>query len=372
MNILRIGACLLAAFSLWFADTSASAQAGEADYQRGRALRDAGETYQSILAFEAASDAGHAEAAWTLGSTFCQGLNGVIRQWYSGSIQLKRAALLGHQDAAEMLFQMHKFGRCSALRESWFEPEIFPARDFFEECHNSGRNPVCTMYHGVLVYNSGEYQRGRQFVSAAGSAGAEDASMWLSFMPEGGPRAATASSSAGSTKGAPASPSPPDYSQFTVAQGWEAYEEGNYGRAYGIFDYHSDRGDADAYVGLGNMYEFGHGVGANPSTAMSMYQSAHNKGNVIGTFLYGYMIYSGQVWSSSGGRNRRIGIGLIRDAAYAGLPAAKQFLEQHAQIVARDNAQFQARLRALTTPCSDTYIRGETSDGRRYKVMRCD
>ncbi|MEZ5708171.1 MAG: hypothetical protein R3E02_02150 [Blastomonas sp.] len=342
---------------------------GSADFVLGNQHKSAFKYSDALNAYEKAAEKGHVNAKIQAGALWCNGYGGIIASRSRAANHFQSAALTGNDNAAEHLGQLYIHGQCWGSYSRKFESASPFEMRFFEQCFEKTGNNVCRYYQGFAAYREGRWQEGIDIVKESGAAGYEDAALTLKFMSPNGPPGVQAASRPASQKPVQAAV---DYSKLTVGDGWAAYEGGDYARAYQIFKYHSDRGDGDAYLGLGNMYEFGHGVGQNPGTAMRMYGNARDKGNIVGTFLYGYMIHSGQVWSSSDLKHRRIGIKFIQEAAYAGLPAAKTYLEEHAKIVARDQAQFNARLQALTKPCSDTYIRGETSDGRRYKVMRCN
>lgn len=70
----------------------------------------------------------------------------------------------------------------------------------------------------------------------------------------------------------------------SAASGWEAYEEGRYADAVGIWRDAAARGDADAQFGLGTAYDLGHGVQADPLTACRWYASAGEAGHVVAAF----------------------------------------------------------------------------------------
>ena len=74
---------------------------------------------------------------------------------------------------------------------------------------------------------------------------------------------------------------------LNLGSGVEAYNQGNYSKAYEIFSTLAEQGDADALFNLGFMHEQGIGTTQNYTEAYRWYRAAAEQGDVEAQFNLG-------------------------------------------------------------------------------------
>ena len=89
----------------------------------------------------------------------------------------------------------------------------------------------------------------------------------------------------------PATPTD-DYEAFIF--GWSAYDVGNYHEALRIWTPLARRGNTEAQVNLGVIYDYGKGVGKNPRQAASWYQAAAEHGHASGQYNLAQLLSQGR------------------------------------------------------------------------------
>ncbi len=73
-------------------------------------------------------------------------------------------------------------------------------------------------------------------------------------------------------------------SDTKAAEGWAAFEQGNYQEALNIFKTLADAGNTNMQVLVGNMYDYGQGVPQDDVQALQWYLMAASKGNTKGQY----------------------------------------------------------------------------------------
>ncbi len=77
-------------------------------------------------------------------------------------------------------------------------------------------------------------------------------------------------------------------------QGWKAYDAGQYSQALHAWLPLAEQGDPRAQLNLGTLYDYGQGVGENPSAAVHWYNAAAAQGKALAQFNLGVMYASGR------------------------------------------------------------------------------
>ncbi|HEX7644447.1 MAG TPA: bifunctional trypsin-like peptidase domain-containing/SEL1-like repeat protein [Burkholderiaceae bacterium] len=105
-------------------------------------------------------------------------------------------------------------------------------------------------------------------------------------------------------------------------RGMSAFNEKRYADALYLFGQAADRGNTDAQVDVGYMYEQGLGVGKDMVEALRWYKTGAAKGNAIGESNLGYMYRNGFGTNKNGVEAEK----WFRKAAEQGLARAQYFL----------------------------------------------
>lgn len=88
----------------------------------------------------------------------------------------------------------------------------------------------------------------------------------------------------------------------SISDGWQAYEAGRFSDAFSIWEKLASKGDMNAQLNLGIMYDTGQGVAADPVKAFTWYLAAAEKGSPDAQYTLGLMFNAGRGVTSDVGQ----------------------------------------------------------------------
>ncbi len=141
----------------------------------------------------------------------------------------------------------------------------------------------------------------------------------------------------------------------TLAEATNAYAEGDYAKAAGLYSTLAKKGNAEAQYNLGVMYRAGRGVPQDYSEARKWYQLAAEQGNAIAQFNLGWMYASGK-----GVPQNYVQAQMWFNVAVANADgeARKEFIVDRDSIAASMTAAQIAKAQALAKKCTVKRFKG--------------
>lgn len=138
-----------------------------------------------------------------------------------------------------------------------------------------------------------------------------------------------------------------------------AYDRGLYARALEIWRPLAEQGNAEAQVGLANLYLGGYGATRDEAEAMAWFRKAADQGNASGQFSLGSLYYGRKDYGSAAPWYRRAA---EQGHAIAQVRLGRMYAEGLG--VGRDDAQAYKWFAVAATRSSDNYARSNALQGR--------
>jgi hypothetical protein len=138
-----------------------------------------------------------------------------------------------------------------------------------------------------------------------------------------------------------------------------AYDRGKYATALEIWQPLAEQGNADAQVGLGNLFLGGYGIARDERAAMEWFRKAAEQGNAVGQFSFGSLYYGRKEFGPAATWYRRAA---EQGHAVAQVRLGKMYAEGVG--VGRDNIQAYKWFSIAAARGADNYSRTNAQQGR--------